>query len=212
MLEFNLDMTQELENLKLPAPELVSYYTDIQRRIIWLDSEVNESTLSITKQILQWNIEDAGIPKEQRRPIKLFIDSPGGDVTSGLALIDVIMTSETEVWTITVGKAYSMAFLIALAAERDRRVGFANGSFLLHDGNQYMANSTSKFRDYMDFNQQTEDRIREFVVSRTDITPEKYDEKLRHEWYFYSDEARKLDVIQHIVGIGIFSLNELLSR
>ena len=59
----------------------------------------------------------------------------------------------------------------------------------------------SKLKDRMEFELgQMEQYIREYVVSRTNITEDEYIKNYRKEWYFYSEEAKNLGVVTHIVG------------
>lgn len=69
---------EELENVKLPSPELLSFYENLQERVIWIDDEIGDQLLQYSKYILKWNMEDekAGIRVEDRKPIKLMILVP----------------------------------------------------------------------------------------------------------------------------------------
>lgn len=78
--DLQIHLPPDIENLALPAPELVTYYRNLSNRTIWIDFEIDESCLEIERLILQWNKEDEGIPVEERKPIKLLIFSPGGGV------------------------------------------------------------------------------------------------------------------------------------
>ena len=105
---------EELENVKLPSPELLSFYENLQERVIWIDDEIGDQLLQYSKYILKWNMEDekAGIRVEDRKPIKLMIFSPGGSLYSCNHFVDIIELSKTPVWGINVGMAMSAAFLI----------------------------------------------------------------------------------------------------
>ena len=58
MEDILLQIPQPLENMTLPNPELLTYYSDLDKRIFWLEDEVNEQTLEIIRKILEWNRED----------------------------------------------------------------------------------------------------------------------------------------------------------
>lgn len=207
--EVSIQLPQGLETLKLPDPDLCQYWRDLEHRIIYVDYDIDDSITTVVKLIHTINMEDIGKPTEGRKPIRLFLNSPGGSVSAGFTLIDAIINSQTPVYTINMGRAYSMGFLILLAS--DKRFGSTNSSYLLHDGSSFAYDSAAKLRDYMDFNTQTEQRIKEHVVSRTNITPEKYDERYRYEWYMYPQEALELGVIHHIIGEDGITLESLLS-
>ena len=81
---------QPLENLTLPNPELLTYYKDLEKRVVWIEEEITDQTLEIVRKIIEWNAEDEGLDAKDRRPIRLFFFSPGGDLDVNYALIDTI--------------------------------------------------------------------------------------------------------------------------
>lgn len=74
-----IEVRVEMEK-RLPKPDLVTYFVLEQDRKLYLEGEIGEESMSIQRMILRWNLEDQGIPVEERKPIRLFIFSPGGDV------------------------------------------------------------------------------------------------------------------------------------
>ena len=79
-----------LENVQLPSPELLTYYRNIEHRVIWLDSNVDDMWLEYEKQIIAWNREDKDLPVEERTPIKLMFFSYGGQIDINYSFIDLI--------------------------------------------------------------------------------------------------------------------------
>jgi len=65
-------------------------------------------------------------------PIRVFIDSPGGDADAGYAIFDMIRFINPEIWTIGMGLVASAAAIIQLAAPKERRVGLPNSHYLIH--------------------------------------------------------------------------------
>ncbi|MDR1252535.1 MAG: ATP-dependent Clp protease proteolytic subunit [Treponema sp.] len=65
-------------------------------------------------------------------PVRIFIDSPGGDADAGYAIFDIIRFIKPPVWTIGMGLVASAAAIIQLAAPRERRVGLPNSHYLIH--------------------------------------------------------------------------------
>lgn len=176
--------------------------TDIKDRCIHIDYEIDEDTIQYDKRcLLQYLREDVGKPVEEREPIFIYVDSPGGSVSSGLELIDLILNSKTPIYTICTGIAHSMAFLIMLAGHK--RYATRNASLLMHDGLSFICDSTSKVRDQIEFNSKTEERIKQFVISRSNLKEDEYDSKYRVEWYMYADEAKANGFIDGIIGEDI---------
>lgn len=173
---------------------------DVANRRLFLNVEIDDDIIDTTVyHILRYNRLDKDIPVEDRKPIIIFINSPGGSVTSGYALIDAITTSKTPVYTVNLGIAYSMGFLIYIAGER--RYSMPSATCLCHDGSTAAWDSMSKVRDRVEFETgQMEQHTQQYIISRTNITREQYLENYRKEWYFYPTEAKKLGVTTHIVG------------
>jgi ATP-dependent Clp protease protease subunit len=179
-----------------------------ERKII-LNEDISEYVIErVVVQILKFNKQDKGLPIEQRKPIYLYINSCGGEIANGYAIIDTIETSKTPVYGVVIGYAYSMGGLILLACHK--KIGFKNSTILLHDGSMGVSTSGSKSKDVAKFYDTLNDRIKEFVVSKTKMTPEFYDSKYEKEFYMYANaEAKELGVIDFIVGEDV-DLDEII--
>ena len=178
------------------------YLIDIKNRKLTLKDEISVLAVDdISRNILRYNAEDKGIPVEERKPILLYLTSNGGDVDSGFELIDVIENSKTPVHIINLGYCYSMAFIIYLAGHK--RYASKNSTFMIHDGNSYVANSGGKAQDTMDFIAKVEKRIKEYILSKTTISAKEYTRNLRKEWYMYASEAKEKGVVDAILGEDI---------
>lgn len=181
---------------------------NLKDRVIIINQEIDENIVEMaTMQIIKFNKEDKDIAVEDRKPIRVYISSNGGSVADGFTLIDVMLQSKTPVHTINLSKAYSMGFLIMLAGSK--RSGFANSTYLLHDGMKGEISTGSKFKDTAKFYDELDERIKQYVLDRTIIDVKTYNKNFAKEWYMYSDEAKKLGVIQFIVGEDI-TLDEIL--
>lgn len=175
------------------------YLQDLRQRKLILNFDVDQVNISeLVKHILQFNTDDMGKNVEDRMPIRLYIASNGGEVDAGFELIDVIMASKTPVYTINLANAYSMGFLILLAGHK--RFAMKNAKCLMHDGSNFVYNSGAKAQDQMEFNKRNEQRIKEYILSRSNITEEDYENKLRVEWYLFADEAKEKGFIDNIIG------------
>lgn len=177
----------------------IFYLKDLKQRKLFLSEDVNQYSVGdIVKNILQYNREDYGLPSEGRKPILLYVSSNGGEVDAGFELIDAILCSKTPVYTINLGYQYSMGFLIGLAGHC--RYAMEHSKFLLHDGSNFIYNSGAKAQDQMEFNRKVEDRVKQYILSRSKLASEEYDSKLRVEWYMFSDEAKEKGFVDYIIG------------
>lgn len=180
----------------------------MQERVIEIPGIIEEGIVQLCQRsIIQINQMDKGIPVDERVPIKILISSDGGDTFAGLELIDMIQNSKTPVWTVNMGHEYSMAAIVGLAG--NKRYATKNASFLIHDGAVSIQDSGSKVHDFIKFDKQLNERIKKFVLSRSNITAQKYSSKARNEWYFFADEAKKLGMVDGIIGEDI-ELEEII--
>jgi ATP-dependent Clp protease protease subunit len=173
---------------------------DLDNRRLYINDNIDNSVVDDTVyHILRYNREDKDIPVSDRKPIILYINSNGGSVPDGYALIDVMLTSKTPVYTVNQGYCYSMGFLIFLAGIK--RFSMPSSTFLMHDGSTMGWDSTAKMKDRMDFEtNQVEKYTKNYITSRTTIDSKLYDKKYRIEWYMYSQEAKTHGICTHIVG------------
>ena len=88
---------------------------NLAKRVLILNRDVDESIMeNYVMYIIKWNEEDKDIPVSKRKPIRFYINSPGGNVFDGELLIDVMLTSKTPIKGVAFGLVASMAYRIFL--------------------------------------------------------------------------------------------------
>ena len=196
---FDIDVDSEIWMKNCGTDELF-WLKDLKLRKFYLNYGIDQDGIhEIARYILQFNAEDRVLDPAERQPILLYIASNGGEVDSGFELIDIIEQSRTPIYTVNLAYAYSMGFLISLAGHK--RYAMPNAKFLLHDGSNFVWNSGAKAQDQMEFNKRQELRIRDYVLSHSNIKQEEYDSNLRVEWYMFADEAKKNGCTDYIISI-----------
>lgn len=188
---------QNLENMQLPSPELLTYYRNLEDRVIWIDYGVDETILEVSKLIMNFNKEDKDIPIEQRKPIKLLLYSYGGDGQACFSLLDIISLSKTPVWCINMGVAMSAGLLILLAGHK--RFCLKNSTALAHSGSGGTSGSyettEAQMKDYKHFVQ----TMRDYIMERTKIDSKLMNKKKSQEWYIYAPEQVELGIVDKII-------------
>lgn len=180
--------------------ELMKYYTD--KRVLIVNKDIDNSVIeSYAIRILRWNDEDKNVPSDKRQPITILIHSCGGDLFSTLFLIDIIKQSKTPIHTVGMGLVASAAYYIYINGHD--RLAFENTVFLQHDGTISIADSNSKVKDFMAFNNLMEDRIKESILTQTKIDSDFYDKTFDKEYYFFADKGKELGVVDKIIGQDI---------
>ena len=118
-------------------------------------------------------------------------------VDIGSVLTNVIEQSKTPIHIIALGNAASMSAIILMAGHKRMAYPFSN--ILLHDGSMFVGGSTSKVKDTMKYQDEKEDQIKDFILSHTKITEEKYKEKYQSEWWLTASQALEYGIIDEII-------------
>lgn len=188
---------ESIANLQLPDPDLRDYYRDEEDRIFWLDNAVGDCATDLIKMIIRCNKEDKGLKADVRKPIKIFIDSPGGDVTFMWSIIRAIEISKTPVWTINYCTAYSAA--AEILASGHVRFAFPGSHVMIHlgscaySGDAANVEATKKYFDAL--SKKTVDHL----LERTKIEPKMFKKKTMTDWFLNEEDALKNGVVDKII-------------
>ena len=144
---------------------------------------------TISSLIRFWNKWDDkhNIAIEDRKPIKLYINSNGGDLDGTFTIIDAIRLSNTPVWVINEGKAYSGGFFIFIAGHK--RFAYEHSSFLYHEGSTGTQGTAGQFQNYTAFYKKQLDQLKDIVLKYTNITEEQYKEIHKDDYWMTAEEA-----------------------
>lgn len=192
---------EDMANLKLPDPTLLDYYNRLSRREIWVNTDIDESIVEWTQQILDWNRDDSenGVSIKDRQVIKIFINSNGGCLNSIMHFITILSLSITPVMTIGLGKCYSSGGLLLMGGHNGLRYVFDTTSILIHDGSTGSGSDTGKFIDYAEYVKTMEQKTKEYILNRTNISGSEYDKNYRRDWWISADEAINLGIADKII-------------
>ncbi|MBQ7202215.1 ATP-dependent Clp protease proteolytic subunit [Candidatus Saccharibacteria bacterium] len=206
----SFEVPQDLLKITISAEEY-RMLEDLKERKLYLYREIeplgyeetsNEfaSTATyIVKAILDFNREDISIPPADRKPIKLYINSPGGDVAEGLPIIAAIELSKTPVYTINVGQWCSMAFLIGITGHK--RFSLPYATFLLHEGSSFAGGAANKVQDRVKFDERVEKEvIKPHVLKHSNMKELEYDALARVEYYLLPPDAKERGFIDEVVS------------
>ena len=171
----------------------------INDRVLVFNNNIDDNVIEdIIMYIIKWNKEDKNLPIEKRKKIRLYISSPGGNTFDGNILSNVILQSKTPIIGIALDLCASAAYYAFLAC--DERIAFQETSFLQHEGEISIENSRSKAKQTAEFFDSMEDKAKQFILSRTNITSELYDQVYDNEFWMDAEKAKELGVIHKIIG------------
>lgn len=194
---FCVEIPKDIENCQLPNPDLLTYYKDLDDRIIWIDHDVSETVLEYSKMILRWNKEDHDIPVESRKPIKILVYSYGGDLNACFSLLSIMKLSKTPIYTYNLGVAMSAGGLILLAGHK--RFCTERSTMLIHSG------SGSQSGNYEEVKAQSKDYdhsislMKKFIMERTKIDQKTLNKHKALDWYIYAEEQVSLGIVDSVI-------------
>ena len=137
----------------------------LKDRIIMLSGEINDDTANlVVAQLLFLESEDPD------KDIYLYINSPGGSITSGMAIYDTMQYVKPDVSTICIGMAASMgAFLLSCGAKGKRFI-LPNAEIMIHEVSSFNMGKFTELKDRLDHTKSLNDRLMKIVASKTNRT------------------------------------------
>lgn len=180
---------------------VISISSDLNRELLILDIE-DETGDVIDGFIRFWNRYDEqnNIPVEKREPIKIYIDSSGGNVYACLTAVDAINLSKTPVYTINVGCALSAGFLIYISGHK--RFSYPNSSFMFHEGSitSHGRATAAEFKNYSSYyEREILKKLEKIILKKTKITEEEYDRLRDKDNWLSAEEAVEKGIVDKIM-------------
>ncbi len=177
----------------------------LRDRKIFLVGEVNdESCNQLIKQLLFMEAED------DTRPIFLYINSPGGDVTSGLAVYDTLRLMRSPVTAVVTGIAASMASIIMLGCDKDRRFMLPSSRIMIHDcsfGRRDIGGKKpGEVEEVLNQLKNTNARLLSIIAERTGKTVRQVSKVTQNDSYFDAKEAVEFGLATAILDEKGFAL------
>ena len=201
----NLTLPSNIENMQLPDPSLVNYYKLAEHRIFYVDYEIDEAILELQRSIILINMVDRDIKPEDRVPIKIFIDSPGGLLSETMSLATTIIMSTTPVITVNVAEAYSGGALLLLAGHK--RYAFPYAKAMLHTGSTSGMAGTYEQSEQAQKNYKKQiEEMGAYILERTGMDEKLYKRNKAKDWYMDVNEQLSTGVVHKIVS----SLEEII--
>lgn len=197
-----LGLNEEYLSLELPSTmeDYQMWEAYRERKIIFNDDVDARAVNTIVHWIIKWNEEDDKnkLVGDERKKIRIFITSNGGDVVAGFAILDAIRSSKTLVETIAIGCAASMGVLLLMGGHI--RKAYPNTVLLIHDGSLGAHGTSNKVKSTMAFYDKLDQRVKKFILDHTKISEELYDAKADVEWYLFADpDGIELGIVDELI-------------
>lgn len=205
-MEFiELPLVGDVKESQYPTPEEYTYWKARENRTFYIDYEIDDCyrLIELSKIIIQMNIEEKEIPKEDLKPIYIFIHSFGGDVYQGNFFADLLISSRIPIVTVAMGSAMSSGFIIFLAGHR--RYTFEHSQLLVHEGYASFQGTASEVEQAQKNYKKQLDDMKLYVLSRTTIDEKTFNKNKTKDWYLTNDEIEKYNI-----GKVIRSFDEII--
>jgi len=169
------------------------YSRMLKDRIIFLTGPVDDAmAMSITAQLLFLESEN---PKKE---IYMYINSPGGVVTSGMAIYDTMQYIKSPVSTVCMGQAASMGSLLLCAGHPDMRIALPNARVMVHQPSGGFRGQASDIQRHAEDILALKKRLNEIYVKHTGKKYAVIEETLDRDYFMTAEEAKDFGIVDHV--------------
>ena len=167
----------------------------LKDRIIFLGEEVNDVTASlIVAELLFLEAEDPG------KDIQLYINSPGGSVTAGMAIYDTMQYIKCDVSTICLGMAASMGAFLLAGGTKGKRFALPNSTIMIHQPSGGAQRQATKIQIVADHIAKTKRTLNEILAANTGQPLEVVEKDTDRDNYMSAEEALAYGLIDGVVA------------
>lgn len=166
----------------------------LKERIIFLGEDVNDVSASlIVAQLLFLESEDPG------KDISLYINSPGGSVTSGMAIYDTMNYIKCDVSTICIGMAASMGAFLLAGGTKGKRFALPNAEVMIHQPSGGAQGQATEIQIVAEKILQTKKKLNQILAANTGQPYDKIALDTERDYYMSAEEAKTYGLIDHII-------------
>ena len=167
----------------------------LRERIIFLGSAVSDDVANqLAAQMLLLAAE------EPAEVIHLYINSPGGSVTAGMAIYDTMQFIECDVATYSLGLSASMGQFLLSAGTKGKRYALPHARIMMHQPSAGVQGTASDIRIQADLFKRTKQEMAELIAEQTGQTIEKVTADAERDRWFTAPEAKDYGFVDHIVS------------
>ena len=166
----------------------------LKERIIFLADEVNDQTASlVVAQLLFLESEDPN------KDIQLYINSPGGSVTAGMAIYDTMNYIKCDVSRICIGMAASMGAFLLSSGAKGKRLALPNAEVMIHQPSGGAKGQATEIQIVAENILKTKKKLNEILAANTGQSVEKIAEDTERDNFMSAEEAKAYGLIDEIV-------------
>jgi len=167
----------------------------LNENLIFLNGSVNdESAASVVAQIMHIAAE------KKDKKISLYINSPGGSVTAGLAIIDAMNLVQNEIETVCIGQACSMGAVILANGSPGKRICLENARIMIHQPSGGVEGTAADIETSFQEMNRLKEILYRILAQRTGQTEEKIEEDCLKDYFMGGDEALEYGLVDLVRG------------
>ena len=167
----------------------------IKERIIFLDGEVNDASASvIVAQLLFLEAEDPN------KDIHLYINSPGGSVTAGMAIYDTMNYIKCDVSTICIGMAASMGAFLLSSGAKGKRYALPNAEVMIHQPSGGAQGQATEIKIVAEHILRTRSKLNNILAAKTNQPLDVIERDTERDYYMSADEAAAYGLIDTVIS------------
>ena len=167
----------------------------LKERIIFLDGEVNDASASvIVAQLLFLEAEDPN------KDIHLYINSPGGSVTAGMAIYDTMNYIKCDVSTICIGMAASMGAFLLSSGAKGKRYALPNAEVMIHQPSGGAQGQATEIKIVAEHILRTRSKLNNILAANTNQPLEVIERDTERDYYMSAEEAASYGLIDTVIS------------
>lgn len=195
-------MLLEMKDDDIISKDEYIYWKGYENRTFYIDYDTDDECgvqeiLDLGKTIILMNMEEMNIPKEELKPIYIWLHSYGGDLDSGLYLCDLIHSSRIPIVTIAMGVAMSCGSLLFMAGHK--RYAFPHSQILIHSGSAGFSGTAEQMEEFQKNYKKTLNQMKEYILKYTNIDEKTFNKNRNKDWYLTSEELIKYNVADKLI-------------
>jgi ATP-dependent Clp protease protease subunit len=166
----------------------------LKERIIFLGSPIDDAVANtVIAQLLFLDSEDS------KKDIKLYINTPGGSVTAGLAIYDTMQYVHSDIMTICIGMAASMGAVILASGAKGKRIALPNSEIMLHQVAGGAEGQAADVKIRAEHILRIKDQMNQILAKHTGQPVKKIEQDTDRDYFMTSEEAKKYGIIDKII-------------
>lgn len=167
----------------------------LKERIIFLDGEVNDASASvIVAQLLFLEAEDPN------KDIHLYINSPGGSVTAGMAIYDTMNYIKCDVSTICIGMAASMGAFLLSSGAKGKRYALPNAEVMIHQPSGGAQGQATEIKIVAEHILRTRSKLNNILAANTNQPLEVIERDTERDYYMSAEEAAAYGLVDTVIS------------